>query len=91
MKRVDEPLPRSNPDEAAPKDQESGKARVATDGYDEDGANLVTLATNGWGKAEPAWWLTLQSNLEATVQLVDGPWDMRARVASGEERERLWA
>ena len=55
MKRVDEPLPRSNPDEAAPKDQESGKARVATDGYDEDGANLVTLAMNGWGNAEPAW------------------------------------
>ena len=69
----------------------SGKARVAIVGYYEDGPNLVTVAMNGWGKAEPAWWLNLQANPEATVELVDGPRAVRARVASGDERERLWA
>jgi deazaflavin-dependent oxidoreductase (nitroreductase family) len=68
----------------------SGKARAAIVGYYEDGANLVTLAMNGWGKAEPAWWLNLQANPEATVQLVDGSRAVRARVSTGDERERLW-
>ena len=35
----------------------SGRERVAMVGYYEDGPNLVTLAMNGWGKDEPAWWL----------------------------------
>ena len=68
----------------------SGKARVAIVGYYEDGANLVTLAMNGWGKAAPAWWLNLKANPEATVRLVDGPRAVRARVSTGDERERLW-
>jgi F420H(2)-dependent quinone reductase len=69
----------------------SHQSRVAIVGYWEDGANLVTLAMNGWGKAEPAWWLNLQATPEATVELVDGPRSVRARIASGDERERLWA
>ena len=69
----------------------TGKRRAAIVGYFEDGQNLVTVAMNGWGEDEPAWWLNLQSNPEATVSLVDGPRSVIARVASGEERERLWA
>jgi deazaflavin-dependent oxidoreductase (nitroreductase family) len=69
----------------------SGRARFAMVGYFEDGPNLVTLAMNGWGSAEPAWWLNLQANPVATVDLVDGSREVRARAASGEERGRLWA
>ena len=69
----------------------SRQPRVAIIGYYEDGPNLVTLAMNGWGRAEPAWWLNLQATREATVELVDGPRSVRARIASGDERERLWA
>jgi F420H(2)-dependent quinone reductase len=69
----------------------TGKRRAAIAGYFEDGPNLVTIAMNGWGKDEPAWWLNLQANPAATVDLVDGPRAIFARVASGEERERLWA
>jgi deazaflavin-dependent oxidoreductase (nitroreductase family) len=68
----------------------SGKARVAIIGYYEDGPNLVTLAMNGWGDAEPAWWLNLQAAPETTVELADGPRAVHARAATGEERERLW-
>jgi F420H(2)-dependent quinone reductase len=35
----------------------SGQERSVMLGYLVDGANLVTLAMNGWGAAEPAWWL----------------------------------
>jgi F420H(2)-dependent quinone reductase len=69
----------------------SGRERTAIVGYFEDGANLVTLAMNGWGEAEPAWWLNLQASPEATVVLPDGPRTVRARAASGAERDRLWA
>jgi F420H(2)-dependent quinone reductase len=39
-------------------------------GYFEDGPDLVTLAMNGWGAADPAWWLNLQAHPDARVQLV---------------------
>jgi deazaflavin-dependent oxidoreductase (nitroreductase family) len=61
-------------------------------GYYEDGDDLVTLAMNGWAAPEPAWWLNLQSQPDATVRLADGTRrPIRARAAAGEERERLWA
>ena len=39
----------------------SGAERVAILAYFEEGPNLVTLAMNGWGAPEPAWWLNLQA------------------------------
>jgi deazaflavin-dependent oxidoreductase (nitroreductase family) len=69
----------------------SGQKRIAMVGYFEDGPNLVTLAMNGWGKDEPAWWLNLQANPTATVELRGGTREVRARAATGTERERLWA
>ena len=47
----------------------SGQPRVAIIGYYEDGPNLVTLAMNGWGEKEPAWWLNLQAQPDTTVEL----------------------
>jgi deazaflavin-dependent oxidoreductase (nitroreductase family) len=69
----------------------SSRPRVAIVGYYEDGPNLVTLAMNGWADPEPAWWLNLQAQPDTTVDLADGSRAMRARAATGEERERLWA
>ncbi len=69
----------------------SGRPRVAILGYYEDGPNLVTLAMNGWGREEPAWWLNLQATPEAIVDLADGPRLVRARAATDDEREGLWA
>jgi deazaflavin-dependent oxidoreductase (nitroreductase family) len=69
----------------------SGQPRVAIVGYYEDGPDLVTLAMNGWADAEPAWWLNLQAQPDASVDMADGSRAVRARAAEGEERERLWA
>jgi deazaflavin-dependent oxidoreductase (nitroreductase family) len=68
----------------------SGQSRLAMVGYFEDGPNLVTLAMNGWGTSEPAWWLNLQANPVASVDLPEGRREVRARAASGSERDRLW-
>ena len=68
----------------------SGQERSVIVGYYEDGPNLVTMAMNGWGEAEPAWWLNLQTNPKARVQLSDGTCQVVAHAATGAERERLW-
>ena len=69
----------------------SGMRRVAILGYLEDGSNLVTPAMNGWAEPDPAWWLNLQANPEATVELPSGEVRrVRARAAATAERPRLW-
>ena len=69
----------------------SGAARSVIVGYFEDGPNLVTMAMNGWGAPEPAWWLNLQAEPRAVVELAGGTQrEVHARAAAGEERERLW-
>jgi deazaflavin-dependent oxidoreductase (nitroreductase family) len=60
-------------------------------GYFEDGSNFVTMAMNGWADGEPSWWLNLQANPEASVDLAEGRRAVRGRAAEGEERSRLWA
>ena len=69
----------------------SGQPRTVLLGYVEDGPNLVTLAMNGWGEGEPAWWLNLLADPEAEAEVKDGTRRVRGRAAVGEERERLWA
>jgi deazaflavin-dependent oxidoreductase (nitroreductase family) len=69
----------------------SGQERKAILGYFEDGPNLVTMAMNGWGEPEPAWWLNLQANPDTTVELTDGPRAVHGRAATQDERPRLWA
>ena len=69
----------------------TGQRRSVIVAYVEDGPRLVTLAMNGWGEAEPAWWLNLQAHPDATVDLVGGRRQVRGRVATGDERTRLWA
>jgi F420H(2)-dependent quinone reductase len=69
----------------------SGEPRSVIVGYYEDGSNLVTMAMNGWGAAEPAWWLNLQAEPEAVVQLAGGASrEVVGRAAEGEERDVLW-
>ena len=69
----------------------SGESRSVILGYYEDGPNLVSMAMNGWGAPEPAWWLNLQANPGAVVDLPGGVRrDVVGRQATGEERQRLW-
>lgn len=69
----------------------SGAERGVMIGYYEDGDGIVTMAMNGWGEAEPAWWLNLQAQPEAKLTLAGGTAiAVVGRPAVGEERERLW-
>jgi deazaflavin-dependent oxidoreductase (nitroreductase family) len=69
----------------------TGEERKAILSYFEDGADLVTMAMNGWGDPEPGWWLNLQANPDVTVELPGGSRAVHARAADKDERPRLWA
>jgi F420H(2)-dependent quinone reductase len=69
----------------------SGKERMVIVGYFEDGSNIVVNAMNGWDEGHPAWWLNLEAHPDAVVQLArQHPRPVHARLAVGEERDRLW-
>src|SRR4029453_4684764 len=71
--------------------RQSGEPRPGVGGYSEAGPNLVSRAMNGGGAAEPAWWLNLQANPEAVVELAGGiRREVVGRDAAGAARERLW-
>ncbi len=68
----------------------TGQARVVVLRYFRDGNRLAVIASN-WGKPNPpAWWLNLQANPEAQIQVGRKRMRLRARQANPEEQERLW-
>lgn len=69
----------------------TGVERSVMIGYFVDVPNVVTMAMNGWGDGEPAWWLNLQAHPDARVELRGESRLVTGRAATGEERERLWA
>ena len=70
----------------------SGVERRVMIAYFVDHDAIVTMAMNGWGAPEPAWWLNLQANPEATLALAGSTSiPVVGRRAEGEERDRLWA
>jgi F420H(2)-dependent quinone reductase len=71
--------------------RKTGQPRTVIIGYLEDGPGLVGLAMNGWDEGHPSWWLNLEANPDAVVRLQgQDPRPVRARRATGEERDRLW-
>ena len=71
--------------------RKSAQERSVIIGYLEDGPNLVALAMNGWDEGHPAWWLNLEAHPDAVVRLAgEDPHPVRARLAAGQERDRLW-
>ncbi|MEM8905642.1 MAG: nitroreductase/quinone reductase family protein [Actinomycetota bacterium] len=68
----------------------SGRERPVMLAYLEDGDDIVTMAMNGWGAPEPAWWLNLQAERVVEVHLPDGHLRLIGRAAVGAEHDRLW-
>ena len=68
----------------------SGRPRTTPLQYLEDGENMVVVASNGGNSWHPAWWLNLERNPQAEVQVGNKRMRVNAEKAEGEERERLW-
>ena len=70
--------------------RKTGAQRTTPLMYLEDGKKLVIIASNGGNPRHPAWWLNLEKNPQAEVQLRSEKRRVKAEEATGEERERLW-
>jgi deazaflavin-dependent oxidoreductase (nitroreductase family) len=68
----------------------SGVKRTSPLAYGQDGENLVLIASKGGYPKNPAWLHNLIANPETRVQVGSQIRNVRARVAEGAERERLW-
>ncbi len=70
--------------------RKSGQQRTAPVVYLADGENVVVIDTNAGNAKVPAWSLNLKAKPEGEVERGRQRYPIRARVAEGEERERLW-
>ena len=68
----------------------SGRERESPVLYREQGEDLVVFASYAGAPVHPAWYHNLVANPDASVELGTGNRAVRARVAEGEERDRLW-
>jgi F420H(2)-dependent quinone reductase len=68
----------------------SNLARTTPVQFIRSGSRFVVVAANGGAPRPPAWHANLLANPEARAQVRDTRVDVRARVADGPERERLW-
>ena len=71
--------------------RESGRARTVPLCSFRDGANLVVVASYGGLDRSPSWWLNLQHDPRATVQVGRVTHRVVAHEAKLAVRERLWA
>jgi deazaflavin-dependent oxidoreductase (nitroreductase family) len=68
----------------------SGESRTAPVLYHRDGERIVVIGSNAGNQRAPAWALNLEANPDCEVEVGARRSTARARVAQGEERERLW-
>lgn len=68
----------------------SGLERVHPLVYQRVGDALVVFGSKGGAPTHPAWYLNLVAHPETTVEVGSETRPVVARVAGGEERERIW-
>ena len=69
----------------------SGKPRTFGLIYGEDEGRYVIVGSKGGAPQHPAWYFNILADPTVQVQIKGEKFRARARVATGEERARLWA
>jgi deazaflavin-dependent oxidoreductase (nitroreductase family) len=68
----------------------SGQERVSPLAYQADGDRLVVFGSKGGAPTNPGWYYNLLANSRTTVEVGTETREVNARVAEGEERQRIW-
>lgn len=71
--------------------RKSGEPRTAPVVFTRDGDGYVVIGSNAGNSRTPAWAYNLKAEPRARIEVRSDKLDVAARVAKGEERERLWA
>jgi deazaflavin-dependent oxidoreductase (nitroreductase family) len=72
------------------KGRKSGEPRTTPLIYENAGDAYVIVASKGGAPEHPGWYANLAKTPEVELQVRDEIFPAHARVADGEERERLW-
>lgn len=72
------------------KGRKSGEPRALPLIYGTSGDSYIVIASKGGMPKHPVWFLNLEAEPECEIQVGAQHAIARARVAQGEERERLW-
>lgn len=70
--------------------RKSGQLRLLPLIYEKVDGGYVIIASKGGAPDHPSWFLNLEAKPDAHIQVAAEHMDVMARVAEGEERERLW-
>ncbi len=68
----------------------SGAKRTSPLMYHEDGNAIAVVGSKAGQPTHPAWFHNLKANPDTTIQIGSVVREVRARVATDEERDRLW-
>jgi deazaflavin-dependent oxidoreductase (nitroreductase family) len=68
----------------------SGESRTAIVTYHMDGNRYAIAASKSGAPTNPAWYHNLVTRPEATVEVDNQTFKVRARETSGADRDRLW-
>jgi F420H(2)-dependent quinone reductase len=68
----------------------SGLKRTSPLMYHQDGDLVAVVASKAGQPTHPAWYHNLKSNPDTRIQIGSAVRSVRARVATDEERDRLW-
>jgi deazaflavin-dependent oxidoreductase (nitroreductase family) len=68
----------------------TGKERVNPVAYQPVGNNFAVFASKGGAPTNPDWYHNLLAHPATKVEVGDDTIDVKARVATGDERERIW-
>lgn len=70
--------------------RKSGKKRSTPLVYFQDRDSYVVVGSDGAAKRDPQWWKNLQVDPSGEIRVGRKKFPMKATLATGPERERLW-
>lgn len=68
----------------------SGAPRINPLAYRREGDTYVVFGSKGGAPTAPDWFYNLKANPKAAIEVGDETKEVVARVAEGEERDRIW-
>ncbi|MCV7380946.1 nitroreductase [Mycobacterium alsense] len=68
----------------------TGKQRTSALIFARDGGDYLVVASKGGAPSHPSWYVNLQANPEARIQVRADEFAVVARTASATEKPRLW-
>lgn len=69
----------------------SGQERVSPLAFQPVESGFAVFASKGGADTNPGWYHNLLANPETKVEVGDGIVSVTARIATGQERERIWS